>query len=50
MINLREIFSMHWFYSTDSTVAQSNHANFEGTIETFTQNFSQKEQLDVLWL
>jgi len=38
-------------------VAQSNHANSEGTLQTFTQknqvkqlNFSQKVQLDLLWL
>jgi hypothetical protein len=37
-------------------VAQSNHANSEGTIQTFTQenqvkeqNFSQKVQLEVMW-
>jgi hypothetical protein len=44
-------------YSTDSAVAQSNHTNSEGCIQTFTQenqvkqqNFSQKVQLEVLWL
>jgi hypothetical protein len=38
-------------------VAKSNHANSEGTTQTFTQknqvkqrNFSQKVQLDVMWL
>jgi len=44
-------------YITDSAVAQSNHKISEGTIQTFTQenqvkqqNFSQKVQLEVLWL
>jgi hypothetical protein len=44
-------------HCTGSAVAQSNHANSEGTIQTFTQenqvkqqNFSQKVQLEVLWL
>jgi hypothetical protein len=56
MIDLCETFSLHWLYSTDSAVAQSNNANSEGTIQTFTQknqvkqqNFSQKVQLQVLW-
>jgi hypothetical protein len=38
-------------------MAQSNHANSEGTNQMFNQeskikqkNFSQNEQLDVLWL
>jgi hypothetical protein len=38
-------------------VAKSNHANSEGNIQTLTQkkqvkqqNFSQKVQLDILWL
>jgi hypothetical protein len=42
---------------TDSAVPQSNHANSEGTFQTFTkksqvkqQNFSQKVQLEVQWL
>jgi len=54
---VREIFSMHWLYSTESAVAQSNHTNSEGTIHTFTQenqvkqqNFIKKVQLEVLWL
>jgi len=43
--------------STDSTVAQSNHANSEGTIHTFTQvnqvkqqKFRKKLQLEIMWL
>jgi len=52
---VREIFSVYCLNSTDSTVAQSNHANSGGTIHTFTQenqvkqqNFIKKVQLEVL--
>jgi hypothetical protein len=48
---------MHWLYSTCSAVALSNHENSECTIHTFTrenkikqETFSQKVQLEVLWL
>jgi len=57
MTDVRENLSLHWLYSTDSAVAQSNHANSEGTIQTFIQenqvkhqNFSKKVQLEILWL
>jgi len=52
-----EIYSVHWLNSTDSAVAQSNHANSEDTNHTFTQenqvkqqNSSKKVQLELLWL
>jgi len=56
MMYVCENFSVHWLNSTDSAVAQNNHANSEGTIHTFTQEnqvnnkFSKKLQLEVMWL
>jgi len=54
---VRESFSVHWLNSTDSAVAQSNHANSEHSINTFTQeiqvkqqNFIKKLQLEIPWL
>ena len=44
MIDLHETFSVQWLYSTDSAVAQSNHANSEGTIHSFTQEYKVKQQ------
>ena len=35
---------MHWLYSTDSDVAQSNHANSEGTIQMFKQESKVKQK------
>jgi len=44
MIDVRENFSVHWLYSTDSDLAQRNHTNSEDTIRKFTQENQVKQQ------
>jgi hypothetical protein len=57
MRDLCETFSVHWLYSTDSDMAQSDHINFEGTTQIFKhrnqtkpRNLSQNVESQELWL